>query len=186
MAAVALGVLAYGSTNLDNILILASISRAPGALGPLKTGFFLASVAVLLLSMSFIALGLLLPASSLGYLGIIPIALGLKQLITHANEQQASTTALLGAGQVATMLLANSSDTVAAFGPLMAESEPVVVVTLVFSFVVSAAFSLWLVKKLQARVGERAWLDTLAAKGTPFIMIAMGVYILMNTTTDLV
>lgn len=186
LAAATLGLIAYASTNLDNLLLLASMSRAPGGASAVRKGFGLASLAVLLISLSFIGLGLLMPTSALGYLGVIPITLGVRQLLFNPGQAPTQVSQQMSTTSVATILLANSSDTVAAFGPLMAESELAVLVVLVLMFALAASLTITLVNKLQASIGEQAWLDALAAKGTPFIMILVGSYILLNTTTDLV
>lgn len=184
--AVALGLIAYVSTNVDNLLLLASMRRAASSPSPVRLGFLIASGGILALSLSFVGLGYLIPASALGYLGVIPITLGARQLFFSAGTGEAGRPTSVTVSSVAAILVSNSSDTLATFGPLLVESEPVVVATLVITFLLCAAVVVWLVERMQDAIGERAWLDRLATRGTPVIMILVGTYILMDTATDLV
>ena len=184
--AVVLGLVAYASTNVDNLLLLCSIRRGSNKSAPIRFGFLAATLGVLTLSLCFIALGFFIPTNALGYLGIVPITLGAKQILFSPAPETADGPAAVSAGAVAAILFSNSSDTLAAFGPLFVESEPVVVVTLVATFLVCASAVLVVVERLQDVISEMPWLDTLATRGTPFIMILVGSYILMDTATDLV
>ncbi len=184
--AAVLGFVAYASTNVDNLLLLASMRRGSGTVKPVMLGFLTASSGILLLSASFMGLGYLMPASALGYLGVIPITLGIRQLLFSSGPADFAAPRAVSAGAVAAILFSNSSDTLAAFGPLLVESEPAVAATLIVTFVVCAGLTLFLVESLQHAIGDRPWIDSLASRGTPIIMILVGSYILMDTATDLV
>lgn len=181
-----LGLVAYSSTNVDNLLLLASMRRGSGSAKPVRLGFLLASSGILLLSISFMGLGYFMPASALGYLGVVPITLGIRQLLFSSKPEGFSAPQAVSTASVAAILFSNSSDTLAAFGPLLVESEPVVVATLLATFVVCASVTFFIVERLQHVIGDQPWIDTLASKGTPIIMILVGTYILMDTATDLV
>jgi len=184
--AVVLGIVAYASTNIDNLLLLASLRGGAGSAGPVRLGFVCATAGILLLSLSFMTLGYFIPASALGYLGVVPITLGVRQLLFTGGPDAAVRPDAVSAASVGAILFSNSSDTLAAFGPLFVESEPVVALTLGATLLVCATAVILLVERLQHAIGGKPWLDTLAARGTPVIMILVGAYILMDTATDLV
>ena len=89
-----------------------------------------------------------------------------------------------GALPIAVLLLSNSSDTIATFGPLLSESEPVVQAAMLAGFMLAAAAFGLLVLKLAAHLSKATALSRIAAKLSPLAMIAIGIYILLDTTTD--
>lgn len=180
-----LAVTAYVSTNLDNLVLLASIAASQQARGPLLRGYAASSLIVLVLSGSFALLSLFLHPDHLGYAGLVPIALGLRMLLRPARDVAAGP-AGASAQAIAVMLTANSTDTVATFGPLYAESEPLVVGTVILGFVLVSLLWGFLAVRVGARIGRSATIRRLAGKLTPLMMIAVGIYVLVDTGTDLV
>ena len=179
-----LGLFTYGATNIDNLLIVAAIGAGRERFGKVAKGFGAATLAVMLAAGSFAALSLLIPPEWLGYLGVIPILLGTKLLLWKTKGEAADTVGTVTPRSLALLLVANSTDTIAAFGPLVAESEPAAKYGL-FTGLVLGAFTVLLLSRFVARRSQRrqgiaARLDSI----TPFIMIAVGIYILADTGTD--
>ena len=80
------------------------------------------------------------------------------------------------------MFVANSADTLAVFAPLLTESEPLAAIGLACSFLLSAGVLLQLA--LSSRRLPLA--QRLGPKVKPWVLIGVGLYVLANTTTDLV
>lgn len=177
--------LGYSSTNVDNLLVLGTLAATRSNRHRVINGFVVASVVVFCLSVVFVALSYVVPPSLLAYLGIVPIAFGLRMLANSGPVDSDRLADLPGAGTVATALIANSSDTIAVFAPLFAESELHVVAALAAGFFIAAFAWLAVIVRLADRLVNAERLHRIALRLTPLIMIAVGIYIIMNTGTDL-
>ncbi len=188
-------VVSFIFTNLDNlILAVVSLGSRPNKPLPVQLGMVSAAVLVLLVSLLALAIGRTIDAGVLGYLGLAPIGIGLYTLfysgrMVHVTGDEAAPAKSGGSWAIwlatTTLLFANSGDTLALLLPLLAESNTGSAIVVVVTFVVCAV--IWaviarllsrqpiLVRKLQDR-GERL---------VPWIMIAVGIYVLLDTGTDL-
>src|SRR5687768_3549707 len=76
------GLLTFASTNIDDILILAFLYSAKRYKeNEIVAGQFLGIGALVIVSLICSLIGLLVPSSYIGLLGVIPIYLGLKALL---------------------------------------------------------------------------------------------------------
>lgn len=186
LTAMLLAPIAYFSTNLDNLIILSALSHNSGAELSIRSGFIIASVTVFFLSLCFVMLGYFVRPDALGYLGIVPIALGVRQLLAGTLGPGNTVFDNASTRTISIILIANSADTIAVFGPLFAESKPVVLIALAAGFAASAAAWLVLATYIRLSVGRSERVGSLSRYATPLIMICIGVYVLMNTGTDVV
>ena len=182
-------------TNIDNLIlsVLTLGTRHWRGL-PVLLGMVTASLLVLLLSGVGVAVGAAFDANLLGYLGIAPIAIGLYTLFYAGRGQPALTeeaSTVQKGGSAAgvwlgttTLLFANSGDTLAILLPLLVESSRSAALVVAASFLVCAV--LWaLLARLLSRqpVLVRRFHDS-GERFVPWIMIAVGIYILLDTGTD--
>ena len=181
-----LGFTAYAATNLDNMLLIGGLLAGGARRGSVTIGFAIASSLVVVLAFSFTALSYLLPPAMLGYLGIVPIILGLRLLIHQSAETEATAQVATGAVAVAVLLAANSLDTVATFAPMFAESEAIVRLALVIGFLVSAVILFSVVLRFTQRLSTLAGGAPAAQRIAAAVMIFVGIYVLLDTGTDLV
>jgi cadmium resistance protein CadD (predicted permease) len=184
LTGVILACIAYAATNFDNLLLLNVLSQSPDDARSTRTGFVLASGMVLLLASAFSVLGLVVPLHWLGYLGIVPITIGIFGLLRRADEQAAQNIRNATPAAVMLILLSNSADTIAVFGPLFAETELAAGLALVAGFVAMAATWLRLVPHIRNRLRQSATLERLVHRATPWLMIAIGCYVFADTWTD--
>ncbi|MEH6608732.1 MAG: cadmium resistance transporter [Halioglobus sp.] len=188
-------VVSFIFTNLDNlILAVVALGSRPDKPLPLQLGMVSAALLVLLVSLLALTIGRTIDAGVIGYLGLAPIGIGLYTLFYSGRMVQVTgdeaAPAKSGSSlaiwlSTTTLLFANSGDTLALILPLLAESNTssaiVVVVTFTGCAVIWAVIARLvsrqplLVRKLQDR-GERL---------VPWIMIAVGIYVLLDTGTDL-
>ena len=181
-------------TNLDNLILgVISLGSRPEKPLPVQLGMISAAVLVLLVSLLALAIGRTIDAGLLGYLGLAPIAIGLYTLfysgrmVSITGEEAAPENSGSSWGSwlaTTTLLFANSGDTLAILLPLLVESNTSAAIIVAVTFVACAV--VWaiiarllsrqpiLVRKLQEK-GERF---------VPWIMIAVGLYILFDTGTD--
>lgn len=176
----------YAATNIDNLMIMATFAAGVANRGAVIAGFVLASFAVLLVSSLATLIENLLPVTVLGYLGFVPISIGIYLLFASGSRDDNTTSRATTWPAITGLLLANSGDTIFALGPLFAESEDTARMGLAAGFVVIAAIWLALILNLSSRVAASAHLSRLGHWLAPWMMILIGLYILTDTGTDLV
>ena len=177
---------AYAATNIDNLLIMASLGAGRASRRDLVGGFIVASAAVLAVASSAMFIDRVVPPEVLGYLGFVPLSIGIYLLLfTGAGG---ATTAGRGTTwpAIAGLLLTNSGDTIFAVGPLFAESGSDARVGLSLGFVLVAAVWLLLILTVAERVARSPVLGKLGHRMAPWMMILVGLYILSDSATDVV
>lgn len=180
-----LAVTAYTATNVDNFLLLCGLVVSGGRRSSIMLGFAAAGAMIVLIASSFMFLAYLVPASMLGYLGVIPIALGLRMLAGQRAATGDTVQTKATAASVSMLLMANSVDTIGTFAPMLAESEPVVRLALIAGYAASAVLLFALVLRFSRQLSRLQNSEKLAQRITAVIMIGVGVYVLLNTGTDL-
>ena len=185
VTALVLALLAYGSTNIDNLILFAMVASGTGSASPVVTGYAIGTIVILLVSMSFSLLSLLVEPAYISLLGIVPLLLGLRLLFSKPVEAGGRQAVAHSAGAIAFLLVANSVDTMAVFGPMFAESERVVVISLMVGYLLTASAWLVAVIKVSRHAGGARTLARASRRVVPFVMILIGVYILADTWTDL-
>ena len=183
-AGLALAMVAYTSTNLDNLVLITSAAGRIENRRAVIKGFLLSSTAVLGMSAAFVVISGILSPQTLGWLGLIPLFIGIRILLKLKSEQEQTELAAIGFWPVGLALLANSTDTIVVFGPLLAESEPAALFALLAGYILMAGLWITLALRLSERLARANVLGIVARWATPIFMIAIGIYILMDTTTD--
>ena len=177
---------AYAATNIDNLLIMATIAGRSSSRRNLVAGFVLASTAVLVIALLATFIDELVPARVIGYLGFVPLSIGIYLLVFARLEENVASSRAKTWPAIAVVLFANSGDTIFALGPLFAESRDRALVGLVIGFIVIAAVWLSLILRLSSRIARSERLTRLGHRLAPWMMILVGLYILSDTTTDVV
>ncbi|MEM7319081.1 MAG: hypothetical protein AAF408_08670 [Pseudomonadota bacterium] len=173
-------------TNLDNLAVLLALIPLVG-LRPSMIGYLCAQVVILAGSL-ILALWLTdVAANYVGWLGIVPVALGLNGLrrqfrggdTSHQNGlgNRSSTLALVA------LFLSLSADSFAVMIPLLAESAPVYRGAGVIGACL-AALGLGVCAVLASGYAG-AFAGRFERLG-PYVMILAGLYVLSNSGTDLV
>ena len=187
LTAFALGVASYALTNVDNLLILTTLCSDARRRGAAVGGFLVAAVFVLAVSYAARLLDGVLAPAYLGYLGILPLALGLRLAIMGPSGPGERTVAA-STPAIAVLLIANSSDTIAAFAPLIAESSRAARLALVAGYALAAVVWLTIMltvskqAEIRFRSSDRA--RRIAHYFAATTMIVIGSYILWDTATD--
>ncbi len=183
----------FAATNVDNLVLL--VGWMLGGRVPRYHIFMGYVVGMALLLAVTIGLGFssnLMPVQYLGYLGIIPVLLGVKMLFDLWRKTNVDLDDLQAPSPkssiiaIASTQLANGVDTILVFSPLLADSSGGIDYVIVSSFTVMVA--VWFgVARLLALHASRLKYVTLAGQWiAPVVMILVGIYILDNTATDLV
>jgi cadmium resistance protein CadD (predicted permease) len=173
---------AFVATNVDDIVILSVLFarrgedlRTSDIVGGQALGFALLVAASLAVAAGLLAL----PDEVVGVLGLVPIALGVRALLRRDGDGRPPPVAgLLG---VASITVAGGADNVAVYAPLFAtQGNASFVVTVV---VFAAGLALWLA--LARLVGTRPvvirLVDRAGHLAVPFVLIALGVLIVLES-----
>ena len=178
----------YAATNVDNLTILVSWMLAGRtSFAAITRGYAMATVAVLAISTILGLSSSVIPIELIGYLGVFPIGLGIYAMIgqIRGGNQQACADAGNGAALgIATTLTANSADSIIIFAPMLADSQAIIDLYIASAFVVVATAWFWMAKVASQRAAKLDAVTRVAGWIAPFIMIYVGIYILMNTATD--
>jgi cadmium resistance protein CadD (predicted permease) len=185
---------AYVATNLDNFVLLVSLlARYRHHTSNVVAGYF-----GCMLILGFVGFWIgkaanIAPVEYLGLLGLVPISIGIAELVqwrrrgakaTIANEKSAD-----GVQKVFTVTLisqlANGADTIVLFGVLFADSMPSADILIIFTLAAMAVIFVLAGTYSARHPALGKWIERYAHRAMPFILILVGVYVLANTATDL-
>jgi cadmium resistance protein CadD (predicted permease) len=190
-APLALVATSFAATNVDNLALLVGwLLTGRTRRGQVLAGHLLGMLCLLLLSFGFGLGAELFPVRYVGALGIVPILLGLKGLwdLLRAHGRGESVVATASGKalpvSIASTQVANGVDTVLVFGPLLADSQRGVDLLMIGGFGVMAAVWYGLARLLERHAARLTLLERYGHWVAPIVLIAVGVYILDNTLTD--
>ena len=186
---------AFIGTNLDNLLLLAAMySRYFRHPWTVTAGYFVGMNLIAAITIAVGELGDLIPIAYLGFLGVIPMMMGVLALwklfrpshTDEANSTPAGNSALAIFFALIGIQLSNGTDTIITFSTLYADSSNAsdyIVAPTFFAMVgIFSCLAFYSVKHprlshILVRYGQYV---------TPFILIFVGFYIFSNTASDLV
>lgn len=196
------GVTAFAATNIDDIVVLmVFFSQVSDRFRPrhIVIGQYLGFLSLLLLCLPGFLGGLFLPKSWLGLLGILPIAIGLHQWLNGDDDDSTIQTVSEEVNhaipkskpvwhplrpevyQVAAVTIANGGDNVGVYVPLFARSD-LFSLTIIVSVFLSLV-GVWCVAAyyLASHPAIAPLLTRYANRIVPFLLIALGLYILIES-----
>ena len=192
LAALVVG--SFVATNIDNLLILVILLGAnTRRRSAVLLGFIGSAIAVICVSALGVALERMVGANFIGYLGVVPLFLGLYMLCQagagkHPDDKKIESLSNSTEPKIwlSTFILmfSNSGDSVAVFLPLLAESGRSALLVIVTMFLLSALAWAGLAYLISGQPELARRIEYRAEKIVPWIMIAVGTYILMDTATD--
>lgn len=193
------GAMAFTATNLDDIIILMLLFSQVGTAfrrRHIVAGQYLGFGALVLISLSGFFGSLLLPRPWIGLLGVLPMVIGLSQLLSADDDDEDGETDALPSSKapglgllspqtasVAAITIANGGDNVGIYMPMFASTDALGLgITLVIFFGLvgvwcGAAYRL-------TQVGAIAELLTRYGNYlVPFVLMGLGVLILIDSHT---
>lgn len=176
-------------TNLDNLAALLALMLVAGTKRSIF-GFLVAQVIIIGASL-LVALGVddVVPQWA-GYLGILPLALGIFALVRRKQGRDATADPHLETGAsvivVTLVFISLSMDTFAVLAPLLADSAP----GFRTAGVIGAVLAATCLATIAAFWSKAPFLSSALARRlerfVPYVMICAGLYILSNSWTDAV
>lgn len=185
---------AFISTNLDNLLLLVAMySRYQHQPGMVTAGYVTGMTLVAIATLAIGEVGGLIPLDYLGFLGVIPMMMGvfaLLKLFRNAGTDDSIHIAS-GSSRLAVFMalmsiqLSNSADSILTFSTLFADSaDPADYVVAPTFFVMVGIFSTVAYNSVRhPRLSQ--FLGRYGPYVTPFILMLVGYYILSDTASDL-
>ena len=182
----------FAATNLDNLALLVSWNITHGGeRWRILVGHLGGMFALLGLALAFGLGAAVIPDRYVGYLGVVPICLGLGGLYGNLRSRRAGPEAPRATGDalslsIATTQIANGTDTALVVGPLLADSQLGVDVWMSMGFVAMSFIWLGLSWILGRRARRVAAIERYGHWIAPIVLIVVGLYILDDTRTDVV
>lgn len=204
------GIIAFTVTNIDDMMILLLLfSQIDSSFRKrhIFIGQYLGFFAIIMLSLPGFLGGLFIQREWLGLLGILPIAIGMKQLINQQTETAESTEVqtvnpdfpqLLHPNpawsfflsilhpntyQVAAVTIANSGDNISVYIPLFAGQDFVSLGIIIAVFLAMVGVGCGIAYLLTSQVTIGYILSRYGRAIIPFILMALGLFILYDRGT---
>ncbi len=205
ISAILAGVTAFVATNLDDMVILMLFfAQTNAAFRPkhIVAGQYLGFGALILASLPGSVGGLMVPKPWIGLLGLLPIAIGLHQLIHQDDEEKVQTISsdikespiklpiLSALGllapqsyQVAAVTIANGGDNIGIYIPLFASSSAASFGVILSVFFVMVGVWCYLAYQLARHPIVARVLMRYGEAIVPFVLIGLGLFILIDSET---
>ena len=182
------------ATGIDNLIVLSGLLALSGTRrSPVFRGYMVGSLVPLAGAWLVARAGTLVPVEYLGLLGLVPLVLGVLQLSAQQRRGAESGSAdeaptpveVPGAMTLALTFLALNGDALAVFVPLMAESPAMLDLVVVGAASAAVVFLWWAAILAVTHPGLHRLVQRWGPKVTPYVLIAVGLYVLADTPTDL-
>jgi cadmium resistance transport/sequestration family protein len=208
LSVILVGITSFIATNLDDIVVLVIFFSQVSATfrrRHIVFGQYLGFTALLLLSLPGYFGGLVLPKAWVGLLGLLPLGVGVGQLLnpdtdepdvqtvsmasSMASESKASIRTVMGsllspkAYQVAAVTIANGGDNIGIYVPLFASSTFPRLAIIVSVFLVLVGVWCWVAERLTRQRAIALLLSRYGHRAIPFVLIGLGLYILIDCGT---
>ena len=168
----------FASTNVDDILLLSAFFAQPRRrVWAIVVGQYLGIGALILTSVAAALAALVIPWEWIALIGVVPLALGIKQLVAGRNEGAGQSLTGVGAFTVAAVTAANGGDNLGVYIPLFA-IQPAAIPLYVGVFAIGTA--LWCVAAywLVSHPMVAATFTRYGHRVLPWVLIGVGVYVL--------
>ena len=194
LIALSVSFMAFVSTSMDNLFLLITYTLHPKyGIAKVRAGYLLAVLIMLGLCVA-VAQGVqLLPVHIVPWIGLIPIAIGLYELwllrrggpATAAEAEEIGGSGRGSVFAITMIMLTHSWDSIAVLAPLLSDTRSGLIGWMAVSVVCAAALLTFFAQKAVGHEKIRIQLARYAPKVLPFLLIAVGLYILTNSPTDI-
>ncbi|HEY0654534.1 MAG TPA: cadmium resistance transporter [Chryseosolibacter sp.] len=187
---IGLAVITFVITNIDDLLILSVYFAAPTYRGRnIVVGQFFGIIAIIIISLVGVVLGNFLSDRWISLLGVLPIIVGVKELLTSEGEEADDVSVTKSNFQflnVALVTIANGGDNIGVYIPLFASLPDfsfVVMYIIVFILLTAVLcyFAYYLTNHPKIKHYAAIW----GHKILPYFLILLGLYILKDFVIDL-
>lgn len=172
------GLAVFAATNVDGLFLTAALLSSPATrLRDVVAGTY-AGIGVLYgVSALGSLVALIIPAGTIALLGLVPMAIGLKQLLTRENPEETAPSAH-GVLAVAGINIAAGGDNIGVYTPLFAASSGPAIALYGALFAVLTGLLCWAAHRLVSHPSLGAPVRRYGPRLVPWVLIALGVWIL--------
>jgi cadmium resistance transport/sequestration family protein len=184
LATVGLAIALFVATNIDDVLVLLGFFANPDFRARhIVVGQYLGIGALVLVSLIASLVSLVLAPAYVGLLGLLPIAIGVKQLFDLGSDDDDESGDHEGANvgrilTVAGITIANGGDNIGVYTPVFATASLAAVIIITVTFAVMIALlvfaAYWLVNHPRLGAPIRRYGHVV----TPVVLIAIGLFVL--------
>lgn len=175
---IALALAAFVSTNVDDLFLLMLWFLKRTSFRTVLLGQAAGFTALVVVSVLGYLGTMALAPSSVHWLGLLPIAIGIKQLLSTEQEDGRPADTWW---TVATLTVANGGDSVAVYIPLFSRYNLRNVGLIIFCFYVSLCIWVALARFAAEKLARSERIHRIAHRASPFVIILIGVVILFST-----
>jgi cadmium resistance protein CadD (predicted permease) len=172
----------FAATDVDDLLILIAFFADPRLRARhVVAGQYLGIAALFAASFVVALAALAVPTAYVGLLGVVPVAIGLKELWELRGDEEHDEPrgrAVVGAIGVASVTIANGGDNVGVYVPLFATRDSYDIAIFAAVFAVMTGLWCWAAHRLVGHPAAGAPIRRYAHVGVPFVLIGLGVFIL--------
>ena len=184
MRQIVIDIVVFAATNLDDLLVLVALFSSAGFRGrEVAVGQFLGIGALVLVSGFAALIALVIPGAYIRLLGLVPIFLGLRQLLASSDPDADQTLRPRGSGMrrvlsVAVVTIANGGDNLSVYTPFFAVRDGFWIALAVVVFAAMTAIWLILARWLVRHSALGRLLRRYEHRLLPGVFILLGVFIL--------
>ena len=171
------GAIAFSATNLDDILFLTIFFSQAARKWQVVIGQYLGFTALVLISLIGFFGGRIVPHEWIRWLGLAPILLGIKKLVAKPIDMQRTGLDTLS---VAAVTFVNGADNIGVYTALFAVSDARNVIVLTGALYSLLAVWCLIAYRIHKQPVVAKMLATYGDRLVPFILIALGLYILLS------
>jgi cadmium resistance transport/sequestration family protein len=196
--AIITAITAFFATNIDDIVILLLFFSQLNTVFNYRhivIGQYVGFILIIITSLVGFFSSLIVPQQWIGLLGILPIAIGLSNLLnpeTNSSEEigtdvELNKNSLVSSFMspqtysIAAVTLANGSDNISVYIPLFSSSNVISVVIIISVFLLLVGVLCYATYKLTSQPQIVDVLTRYGNKLVPFILIALGVFIVLES-----
>ena len=183
-----LGSALFVATNIDDIFLLLALFADPRVRArQIVAGQLFGMTLLVVASVAGSALAVALASKYVSLLGLAPLGIGIAQLVRRREKPDAEAPNLRGAGKilaVASITVANGGDNLAIYVPVYASHSHAEQFVLSATFLTLTGVWCWLGHALVHHPTLGAPIRRYAAPATPYVLVALGLYILSGLATS--
>ncbi|MCA6572671.1 MAG: cadmium resistance transporter [Pseudanabaena sp.] len=193
---VAIAFTAFTATNIDDILILTVFfAQVDAKFRPrhILIGQYLGFAVIILASLPGYFGSLIIDHKWIGLLGFLPVVIGLKELLKKPEEITVKSCVISTTNQspliapqtyhVAAVTFANSGDNIGIYIPLFASSNVISLSITIATFLLLIAVWCYAAYQFSTHPAIAKFLSQYSNAIVPFVLIALGIYILYESDT---
>jgi cadmium resistance protein CadD (predicted permease) len=210
LAAVALAVPVFATTNVDDLLLLIAFSSDRAfRRRQVIIGQFCGMTAVILVSLACALVALWIPRAYIGLLGLLPFGIGVKKGreqrrarhngathhsatrhgATEEDEEEQITESMpsvrpaghTGILSVAAVTFANGGDNISAYVPLFSARPRLEVALIIATFLVMTGIWCWLAQWLVHHEALGKYIRTQGSRLLPWVLMGLGLYLVASS-----